>query len=37
MIDGQRLDVLADGEFVQKGDAIVVTSVQGLHISVVKK
>ncbi|MBR4635826.1 MAG: hypothetical protein IKO51_05610 [Clostridia bacterium] len=37
MIDGKRLDVLADGEFVTKGEPIVVTAVQGLHITVVKK
>lgn len=37
MINGRRLDVLADGEFIEKGDAVVVTDVQGLHITVVKK
>lgn len=37
MINGKRLDVLADGEFIMKGDPIVVTDVQGLHITVVKK
>ncbi|MBR0157307.1 MAG: hypothetical protein IJM20_07310 [Clostridia bacterium] len=37
MIDGKRLDVLAKGEFIQKGDAVVVTEVEGLHISVEKK
>lgn len=37
MIGGQRLDVLADGEFINKGDPVVVASVQGLRISVVKK
>ena len=37
MINGKRLDVLAEGEFVMKGEPVVVTEVQGLHISVVKK
>ncbi|MBO4879498.1 MAG: hypothetical protein J5544_04500 [Clostridia bacterium] len=37
MIDGRRLDVLAKGEFIQKGEAIVVTEVEGLHITVEKK
>ncbi|MBQ7060730.1 MAG: hypothetical protein IJM85_02995 [Clostridia bacterium] len=37
MIGGKRLDVLADGEFIAKGDPVVVSDVQGLHISVVKK
>ena len=37
MIDGRRLDVLTRGEFIKKGDAIVVTEVEGLHITVEKK
>ncbi len=37
MINGKRLDVLAEGEFVGKGEAVVVTDVQGLHISVARK
>lgn len=37
MIDGKRMDVLAKGEFIAKGDPIVVTEVEGLHISVEKK
>lgn len=37
MIDGRRLDVLADGEFIQKGDEVVVQDVHGLRISVSKK
>ena len=37
MINGKRLDVLADGEFIAKGDEVVVSDVQGLHITVVKK
>ncbi len=37
MIDGKRLDVLAKGEFIKKGDPIYVTEVEGLHISVEKK
>lgn len=37
MINGKRLDVLSDGEFIQKGDSVVVTGIQGLCISVTKK
>lgn len=37
MINGKRLDVLAKGEFIAKGDPIVVTEVEGLHITVEKK
>lgn len=37
MIDGKRLDVLSDGEFIQKGDEVVVCDVHGLRISVSKK
>ncbi|MCH5279037.1 MAG: hypothetical protein J1E60_04525 [Christensenellaceae bacterium] len=36
MIDGKRIDVLADGEFIAKGDKVTIVSVQGTHISVVK-
>lgn len=37
MIDGKRLDVLAEGEFIEKGEPIKVASIQGIRISVVKK
>lgn len=37
MIDGKRLDVLAEGEYIEKGEAVKVTAIQGLRISVVKK
>ncbi len=37
MVDGKRLDVLAEGEFIAKGEALRVESVQGIRISVVKK
>ena len=36
MIDGRRLDVLAKGEFIEKGVPVKVCDVQGLRISVVK-
>lgn len=36
MIDGKRVDVLADGEFIAKGDKVTIVTVQGTHISVVK-
>lgn len=37
LIDGKKYDVLADGEFLQKGDSIVVTSVSGIKVTVKKK
>ncbi|MBR3298161.1 MAG: hypothetical protein IKI64_03050 [Clostridia bacterium] len=37
MIDGKRLDVLAEGEFIEKGETVKVSAVQGIRISVIKK
>lgn len=37
LIDRKKYDVLADGEFLQKGDSIVVTSVSGIKVTVKKK
>lgn len=36
-IDGRRMDVVADGEFIAKGDKIVVSSVEGIRIIVKKR
>ncbi len=36
-IDGVRLDVLTQGEFIEKGSPIKVTAIQGKKIVVVKK
>ncbi|MBR5947960.1 MAG: hypothetical protein IKZ82_04845 [Clostridia bacterium] len=37
LIDGKRLDVLAEGEFIEKGEQVKVAAIQGIRISVVKK
>jgi membrane-bound serine protease (ClpP class) len=37
IIDGKKYDVIAEGEFLQKGDNIMVTSVSGIKIIVKKK
>ncbi|MBQ4429821.1 MAG: hypothetical protein II871_08660 [Clostridia bacterium] len=36
MINGRRLDVLAEGEYIEKGEPVKVSAIQGLRISVVK-
>lgn len=36
-IDGRRTDVVADGEFIAKGERIVVSGVEGIRIIVKKK
>jgi membrane-bound serine protease (ClpP class) len=36
MVDGKRYDVVADGDFIQQGEAIEVTKVDGLKITVKK-
>ncbi|MDF7826273.1 NfeD family protein [Pontiellaceae bacterium B12227] len=35
-IDGKRVDVVADGEWIEEGQAIKVSSTSGGHVSVVK-
>lgn len=37
MIGGKRLDVLAEGEYIEKGEQVVVSDIRGIRISVVKK
>lgn len=37
MIGGKRLDVLAEGEYIEKGESVKVASIQGIRISVVKR
>lgn len=37
LIDGKKYDVLAEGEFLEKGDSIIVTSVSGIKVTVKKK
>lgn len=37
LIDGRRLDVLAEGEYIEKGETVKVAAIQGIRISVVKK
>jgi membrane-bound serine protease (ClpP class) len=34
--DGQRLDVVADGEWIEAGESVKISSTSGGHISVVK-
>lgn len=34
--DGQRLDVVADGEWIEAGESVKISSISGGHISVVK-
>ncbi len=36
MVDGKRLDVLASGEFVAKGESVTVVSIEGIKINVEK-
>jgi membrane-bound serine protease (ClpP class) len=36
MINGKRVDVVADGEWIEAGQAVKVSSVSGGHVSVVK-
>ena len=36
-IDGKRIDVVADGDFISKGEGIVVTQAEGIRILVKKK
>lgn len=36
IIDGQRIDVVADGEWIEAGEPIRVSSTNGGHVSVVK-
>lgn len=36
IFDGKRLDVVADGEWIEAGEAVKVSSTSGGHISVVK-
>lgn len=36
-IDGRRMDVVADGEFIAKGEKIIVSGVEGIRIIVKKK
>ncbi len=36
MVDGKRYDVVADGDFIQQGEAIEVIQVDGLKITVKK-
>lgn len=35
-LDGNKLDVVADGEFIFKGDKVIITSVEGIRILVKK-
>lgn len=35
-LEGKKLDVVADGEFIVKGDKVVVSSVEGIRILVKK-
>ena len=36
MFDGKRLDVVADGEWVEAGESVKISSTSGGHVSVVK-
>ena len=36
-IGGKRIDVVADGDFISKGEGIVVTQAEGIRILVKKK
>lgn len=36
MFDGKRLDVVADGEWIEAGEAVKIASTSGGHVSVVK-
>lgn len=36
-IDGRRMDVVADGEFIAKGERIIVSGVEGIRITVKKR
>ena len=36
LLDGKRVDVMADGEWIEAGDAVKVSSTSGGHVSVIK-